>query len=1140
MRPVQLMLEGFGSYRDRTLIDFRDSEYFVLVGHTGAGKSTIVDAMTFALFGQVARWDDARKVAPALAPSANRGLVRLVFDVAGMRYSVVRELRRSTGKNAGVAVKSVRLEQLADPDALGAPEDETTVIAADSEVTGEVERLLGLTFQHFCTCVALPQGEFANFLHAKPSERDQILVRILGLEVYDRIAAAAGERRREQESLAKTLTEQLSGYDDATEDAVTVLTDRVGALEMLRQRVNEAVPTLVMAIQSCSDIQQHLDRTAKDVDALRLVTVPSGIADLEAERAERTAARDKAAQELRVKTRIEDEAEAALRELPEKAYLDHVRSDWAELRAAELNLPGLVDALARYSQSRNTAQAKKDAADFEAESTRLLRDGAKDKYQAAVAARDAMRDSCDLLAVVNSPTDLHDVAEAHTADVARTAAGRKNLAAAEERNMAAREALAAAPDELALGIAKDRAGLLRRMCTDQLGSRENLTAQEVRVTEAQSRVLQVSTELTAAGEALDAATRANQAHALREHLAPGASCPVCTQVVHQLPELEPVPSLDAVRQRVKAAQQAHKAAERELRELTREWDTARNLSVKAITDADRTRADLLVSLARLGMSDVPALLDVPLVESGVTDEWVDVADAVIERLDRAQMTRDGLVTTATQAEADVLEARNTLDAVVVSEAESAKSLDKARRALVAAMGPFVAMGAPAADDPDVVLAWDHFLSWASNERAVRQTQLGALAADAVNARSELDQTERRLTAVIAEVKQLNDLLTKAALAEQEASTSLNSRTAQRDLLEQKLVDAPTAEEAELQLAKRARQEKTADDAEKQRLAAQDTVDDRDRLLADVDRRHRMEYVRLTQVRDPLAGMGAPLPTGENLAEAWTELASWAADRTETLALSVEAATQELEAKSAWITEQETGLVAEITAAGVPIASDGMPGTEKVAEKAASAVEAELTQTRVERERLSERVETVRRTRGRIEEAQEQAAVAKLLADLMRADKFRRWLIGGVLNGLVAEASQTLSELSNGQFELTHDNSNFFIIDHFEADTVRPIKTLSGGETFQASLALALALASQQGMLAASSATRLESIIIDEGFGGLDEIALDTVASTLENLAMSGDRMVGVITHVSTLAERVPVRYHVTRGASGSRVTRETA
>ncbi|MDN5933959.1 MAG: exonuclease SbcC, partial [Pseudonocardia sp.] len=92
--------------------------------------------------------------------------------------------------------------------------------------------------------------------------------------------------------------------------------------------------------------------------------------------------------------------------------------------------------------------------------------------------------------------------------------------------------------------------------------------------------------------------------------------------------------------------------------------------------------------------------------------------------------------------------------------------------------------------------------------------------------------------------------------------------------------------------------------------------------------------------------------------------------------------------------------------------------------------------------------------------------------------------------------------------------------------------------FQASLALALALSDQMSGLAARGAAKLESIFLDEGFGTLDEANLEVVASTLENLAARGDRMVGVVTHVPALAERVPVRFRVARDQRTSSVTRE--
>ncbi|GIU90174.1 MAG: nuclease SbcCD subunit C [Acidimicrobiia bacterium] len=162
----------------------------------------------------------------------------------------------------------------------------------------------------------------------------------------------------------------------------------------------------------------------------------------------------------------------------------------------------------------------------------------------------------------------------------------------------------------------------------------------------------------------------------------------------------------------------------------------------------------------------------------------------------------------------------------------------------------------------------------------------------------------------------------------------------------------------------------------------------------------------------------------------------------------------------------------------------------------------------------------------------------MLGDLMRSDRFQKWLLAEALEVLVAEASSTLFALSSGQFSLRYSaDDEFVVVDHRNADETRSVRTLSGGETFQASLALALALSNQLAQLSAAGGAKLEAIFLDEGFGTLDAETLDVVAGTIETLGASG-RMVGIVTHVPDLAERVPVRFRVARTDKGAAVTRE--
>jgi exonuclease SbcC len=203
-------------------------------------------------------------------------------------------------------------------------------------------------------------------------------------------------------------------------------------------------------------------------------------------------------------------------------------------------------------------------------------------------------------------------------------------------------------------------------------------------------------------------------------------------------------------------------------------------------------------------------------------------------------------------------------------------------------------------------------------------------------------------------------------------------------------------------------------------------------------------------------------------------------------------------------------------------------------EARAAVEAELAG-------FDRDVEAAAALTGDLREAVESEQVAGALAGHLRATGFQKWLLDEALARLVLGASGILHQLSGGAYTLALDrrSSGFAVIDHHNADSVRSVRTLSGGETFLASLALALSLADQVVDLAAAGSARLESIFLDEGFGTLDPETLDVVAAAIEELGSQG-RMVGLVSHVRDLAERLPVRFEVQKGPTTATVTRVEA
>lgn len=130
--------------------------------------------------------------------------------------------------------------------------------------------------------------------------------------------------------------------------------------------------------------------------------------------------------------------------------------------------------------------------------------------------------------------------------------------------------------------------------------------------------------------------------------------------------------------------------------------------------------------------------------------------------------------------------------------------------------------------------------------------------------------------------------------------------------------------------------------------------------------------------------------------------------------------------------------------------------------------------------------------------------------------------------LIANANQSLSELTD-RYLLVRNQAQpltLDVIDNWQAGTVRSAKNLSGGESFIVSLALALGLSRMTG-----SSIRVDSLFLDEGFGTLDEDALNTALGMLSGLRSQG-KLIGVISHISQIRERIPVRIEVRRKAGG--------
>ena len=347
MQPLRLELQGFTAFRDRTELDFTDADLFVLSGPTGSGKSSIIDAVTFALYGSIARYQNPNLVAPLISQGKSEARVRFDFRLEGRDYSAVRVVRRSKNRTS---TREARLER-----------DGETLAGNVAELDAAVRNLFGLTFDQFTTCVVLPQGDFARFLHESPRERQGLLKELLGIRVYDRMRGLAGARAAELErKLAATegrLEELLEGRKEDRE----TLEASIARLSTLRERVREDMQSVDAAEHRRARLDRELDQADQELEALRRLEQTAAESPVDEDAlGEAARAVEEAVRELEALDAVEQEQQEALKS----------RRSEGELRSAVENqerrerLEGMLAEFA--SREEQLSQKLADAAELQA------------------------------------------------------------------------------------------------------------------------------------------------------------------------------------------------------------------------------------------------------------------------------------------------------------------------------------------------------------------------------------------------------------------------------------------------------------------------------------------------------------------------------------------------------------------------------------------------------------------------------------------------------------------------------------------------------------------------------------------------------------------------------------------------------
>jgi exonuclease SbcC len=1034
MRPLQLSFSGMRSYAGRCgPLDFTGKNLVGILGDTGAGKSTILEAITFALYGSPS-WTN-RDVAPLVADGATAMTVDLTFAHEGQRWRVRRTF------HAGTTPTSHLLANL----------DTEETFDNAGPVNKKIESLLNMNFNSFRAAVLLPQGRFDRLLTATGRDRTELLKGIFGTHVIETMQGRATEYRVRLTDLLNEA--RLARRDLLADPASEAEAARTGAEQAERKNTR-----LTEALKDLRDVQREAIRMRD-----RRVDLTNMLTELERHRI------DAAATIGRVRPaaqRLDEEAEelgarrqAATNRLDEaKARLEEAgarRETPSSLGSAEAVLSGAPARLAALADERD---------ELAREDQRLVGDAAH-------------------LAVTET-----DLAEARTAATERDA---RSVTAAQTLSRA-RASLRLLRD--AAGTVLVEAVAVARSAREAEAAERNMASCRHALPGLLTAVDEAESARISADEQLEAVRRGEAAHLLGAHLSAGDPCPVCVRPVpgdYRAPDALEPQALRSAQHAREARTDGYSRAAKALSQAEARLETAEGTAAQRRRAAEESRSRLdhaREGLIQITQGDVWSLGEARTWDRPAFTTALDTAITTLRARDPAEgdrlrgkvlLTLLGPAEAFEQALAEAAEAART---AAVTAGNRAENLESSLRDLRK-----------------------------SHEEATRR---------ASNAKQRHTAAEKRLHG---DLDDLPDIARRALPGELLQLSAGDIGEARRVVSERhEELDALVRDQggAQADLTEFAKRQRALDQRHQAEVAKplQSLLTGLDRwteTIRDAAEMTGQAHARPAVPRDPT------VDAARVYADAVTRSAAEARRTLRAALTDVSARAGELVAE---LTAQASTLLDDDdrSAAGGVDPLDAM--FLDPLKDAATTARNEALRRRTEQAEAESQIERAQNLDTAIRAGEARHAAVDRLRSLLTEAKFQHYLIDQRTLALLGLASDIFGQLSDGQFGF---GPEFQIVSR-ASNTSRSPKTLSGGETFLASLALALALVE----LYSRTGTRLGALFLDEGFGSLD---VDTLARALAVLRSEtgADKLVTVISHLHAVAEAVEDVLWVERRPAGS-------
>lgn len=1014
MKPIKLTISAFGPYAGTQVIDFTElgeRTFFLIHGPTGSGKTTILDAICFALYGDTSGAErKGEQMRSGHADLTEPTEITFDFAIGADTYRILRfpEQERPKKRGEGTTIMPANATLWKRTGVTDDAEEGAVLAVGWSKVTEVVEQLLGFKSSQFRQVVMLPQGDFRRLLTADSKERQTIMEILFRTEFYRRIEESLKESAKklqaeiEQLKNQKTWVLQNAGAETREEleqqyrANLEAQAEVQKAIEKCRAALKEAQDRLEAGRQvreklkekeSAEKALKELEQNAGEVDTKRYELTranrAAGLADAENLLNTRQREADNAATHLENKKLIKNEAESACETAAKVLAAEEEKGperEAAGLKVAQLEaLSEKVSALARANQAVSDAEKKVK----EAETGQRNAQGSLD------AVRKSIEEKSAAYTEAKTTADQAAALEAASRAAEEAAAKRQSL----EKF---RRDLAAARKLYALAENKHR----------QAEARHNAAREEL--------------------AALQENWNRGQAAILAGALTRGEPCPVCGSTDHPHPAapgagLPSEAGLKARRQAVTDLEAALNKARDEFSEIktvkstaqSRTEDLEKELGENAHIDlaflqAKAGKARGLWSEARQAAETVSAL-------EAVVKELKEREEAAVRQLEVCKKEYQKAYTELETARAVLSEREFNVpedlrDATALSKAvqEARQKRDKLtanfENAKKAANGAKQALAAAAAAEKEAQANWQAALKLAENEMGSFQKRLESACFDSLKEYREARKTPEEIKVMESAIKGFDESLHAA-----------------RDRLARATGSAEGLIEPDL---------------DKLALEAAETKEEHDQLLIKEGR----------------------------------------------------------------------------------------------------------LQTQVKEEDRS--LKKIRELEGQLKGLEDRYLVFGRISEVANGRNkygltFQRFVLGALLDDVTIAATERLKLMSRGRYhlqrttELARRNAagglDLEVLDTYTG-AARNVATLSGGETFLASLSLALGLADV--VQSYSGGIHLDTIFVDEGFGTLDPESLDFAMRALIDL-QKGGRLVGIISHVPELKERIDARLEVQTTDRGS-------